>query len=135
MQLETSDLQSLAEVMAERSQKLAKLNHLRRSIPYTSKSALEKVLAYVTEEGVPEITSRKAMSEASQAVLKQADSSEPLLQDAKLHTHDGRIVAIKYTNFSSWIQRAYHIGGGFHQLLSSAMATTRYCISWSVLMK
>ena len=25
------------------------------------------------------------MSEASQAVLKQADSSEPLLQDAQLH--------------------------------------------------
>ena len=80
-----TNLHILSEAMAERSRKLAKLNHLRKSIPYTSKNALERVLAYVKEEGVPEITSRKAMSEASQAVLKQADSSEPLLQDAQLH--------------------------------------------------
>ena len=80
-----TNLHILSEAMAERSRKLATLNHVRRSIPYTSKNALEKVLAYVKEEGVPEITSRKAMSEASQAVLKQADSSEPLLQDAQLH--------------------------------------------------
>jgi hypothetical protein len=42
-----------------------------------------------------------------------------------LHTHDSRIVAIKYTNFCSWIQRAYRHGGGIHQLLSNAVATNK----------
>ena len=47
------------------------------------------------------------------------------MHSCMLHTHDGRIVAIKYTNFCSWIQRAYRHGGGIHQLLSNAVATNK----------
>ena len=110
------------EAMEDRPTKLAKLSHLRKSVPYMSKSSLEQVLKFVKEEGVPELHSRKNMQEANQALTKQKTSSGPLLIDFDLVTLDGQTMPVQCTNLCTFLQLVYKQGGPWYQLLSKTMA-------------
>ena len=48
------------------SNKLQRLNDLRRSVPYCSKSALQAILEDVAQKGLPEAKSAKQMRQATQ---------------------------------------------------------------------
>ena len=108
--------------MDSRPEKIRKLQHLRKAIPYTSKTALEAILKHVKDEGLPELVDRKAMREANRAIIHQCSGDRPLLQTAELTTHDQKTLEVKFTDLATWIQGAYHMGGGFHQLLSRTLA-------------
>ena len=43
-------------------------------------------------------------------------------QQRSPHIHDKKTLQVKFTDLATWIQGAYHMGGGFHQLLSSTLA-------------
>ena len=108
--------------MDSRPEKIRKLQHLRKAIPYTSKTASEAILKHVKDEGLPELVDRKAMRDANRAIIHQCSGDRPLLQTAELTTHDQKTLEVKFTDLATWIQGAYHMGGGFHELLSRTLA-------------
>ena len=107
---------------SSRASKLAKLTKLRKSIPQTSKSALEAILQTIKDEGLPELTTAKNMREGCKAALGQLNGYGPLLLEHKLHALDGGIKTVKLVNFLSYVHGAYKAGGGFHTLLKKTMA-------------
>lgn len=107
--------------MADRPAKLQKLAALRHSIPITSKSSLEQTLAYLKEEGLPELTSSKAMRQANQAFLEKANTYGPLFQSTTLPTLSGGEQVVQFVNFWSWVHSAYKGGGKFYHLLKQCI--------------
>ena len=83
--------------MDSRPEKIRKLQHLRKAIPYTSKTALEAIFKHVKDEGLPELVDRKAMREANRAIIHQCSGDRPLLQTAELTTHDEKTLEVKFT--------------------------------------
>lgn len=112
--------------MAERAQKLQRLNQLRRSVPYVSQSALAAILLDVKEKGVPELHQRKAMQEATSCELAKLDAYGPLIQTVNGILKSGDTVPVLLVNPLSYIHAAVHQGGSYTELM---MDTHRRCPS------
>lgn len=112
--------------MAERAQKLQRLNQLRRSVPYVSQSALAAILLDVKEKGVPELHQRKAMQEATSSELAKLDAYGPLLQTENGILKSGDTVPVLLVNPLSYMHAAVHQGGSYTELL---LDTHRRCPS------
>ena len=107
---------------SSRQAKLQKLTKLRKNIPHTSKSALEKILKHIKDEGLPELDNSKQMREGCQMVLNNMQGYGPLLLEHQLVTSTGGLSKVILVNLLSWLHGAYKAGGGFHALLKSTMA-------------
>lgn len=107
--------------MEDRPSKLAKLTHLRKTVPQCSKSALHAILEHVKDEGIPDMTQPKQMTEACQAAVNKCNGYGPLLLQHHLTTLTGQKKQVELVNFLSWVHAAYKAGGGFHALLKAAL--------------
>lgn len=106
---------------SSRPAKLARLASLRQHVAFTSKSALEDILKNVKEEGLPDLCSRKNMTESNKQFLsQQAGMYGPLLQTVNLVTVTGAQKPVEIINLLAWLAAAYKNGGGFHKLLQAA---------------
>ena len=107
--------------MNDRPSKLAKINSLRKNIPHCSKSALHKILEHIKDEGLPEMTQPKQMTEGCQAVVDSMDGYGPLLLHHQLVTTSKQKKTVTLVNFLSWVHGAYKAGGGFWSLLKATL--------------
>ena len=84
---------------SSRPAKLARLASLRQHVAFTSKSALEDILKNATEEGLPDLCSRKNMTESNKQFLSlQAGMYGPLLQTVNLVTVTGAQKPVEIIN-------------------------------------
>ena len=83
------------------SSKLQKLETLRRTVPYCSKSALSEILDIVAAEGVPELHGPKHMRQAAESSLQQCTAYGPLLKDVEVRTLAGNMVTMTIVNVFS----------------------------------
>ena len=93
-----------------------------KHIPHTSKSALEKILKHIKDEGLPELDNSKQMREGCQTVLNNMQRYGPLLLEHQLVNSTGGLSKVILVNLLSWLHGAYKAGKGFHALLKSTMA-------------
>ena len=110
----------MANAAAERPQKWQRLNTLRRSIPYCSKSSLHAILQDVAENGIPEHHHPKQMRQAVEADLKRWDAYGPLLHSVEMTTLKGQKVGVQVVNFFSFLHAAYKQGGCFSEWINKA---------------
>ena len=107
------------------SSKLQKLETLRRTVPYCSKSALSEILDIVAAEGVPELHVPKHMRQAAESSLQQCAAYGPLLKDVEVRTLAGNMVTMTIVNVFSLLAGIYKAGGAFANLLRSCIAMAR----------
>ena len=101
----------------ERHHKLARLNDLKRSVPFVSKAALANIVKNIQDKGVPELASRKHILECTQSALQQGCMYGPLLQEHAVEKLDGTVDSILLTNFWSYMAALFYQGGSFADLL------------------
>ena len=84
---------------SSRPAKLARLASLRQHVAFTSKSALEGILKNAKEEGLPDLCSRKNMTDSNKQFLsQQAGMYGPLLQTVNLVTVTGAQKPVEIIN-------------------------------------
>ena len=105
---------------SDSSNKLQRLNDLRRSVPYCSKSALQAILEDVAQKGLPEAKSAKQMRQATQEALAQCSQYGDLLLRYDINMIDGSKQPIKIVNLMSFIYAAHKSGGLFYTALEEA---------------
>ena len=74
----------------ERRAKLTKLEHLRRSLPAVSQSALQEVLQHIDKDGLPALKNRNHMRQARKSILAEDTPYGKLLATDTVETTDGK---------------------------------------------
>ena len=75
--------------MSERETQLRRLNEFRRSKAHCSASALAQILKGIKDNGVPELTGRRAFREARDLVAAAEGSYGPILQSIQCVANEG----------------------------------------------
>ena len=100
-----------------RPTKLARLQELKRTVPYVSKSALAAILQDIHEKGLPDLHSRKHILESTKEALQVGTRYGPLLQEWPTENIDGSGGKIWITNFWSYLSALCYEGGSYKDLL------------------
>ena len=106
-----------------RPSKLKRLNEFRRSMPHVTASALSKVLHGISEQGMPSLTNRNDMREATSALMDEVTPHGPLLAPVELHKIDGTTETTLAVNPFAYLYHAYLDGGPFCTMLDSVLGT------------
>ena len=98
--------------MAEpgRAAKLSRLNSFRRECPFATQSAIEALLANIKKHGVPELSTRKNMKEATRAHLNQHKAYGELLFQVPVVLHNGGTTDVWLVNGLTMLAAAYSQG-------------------------
>ena len=107
--------------MAERAEKLRKLQHLTADVPYVSKSALEGILGWVKKNGDLPLMSSKTMKEANRTTLQNANAYGPLLVQQDVVMVDGSKKSLPFLNLHSFLHAAYKAGGALFTFLGQCV--------------
>ena len=108
--------------MAERQEKLQRLNVLRRSIPSCSKSALEAILKHIAKDGLC-IGNRKQMREAAEKHLQSYSSYGPLIVHKEFTKTDGTVGVLPMVNFYSLLSAACRANGSFYHCIKAVITS------------
>lgn len=105
--------------MAEpgRAAKLSRLNSFRRECPFATQSAIEGLLANIKKHGVPELSTRKNMKEATRAHLNQHKAYGELLNQVPVVLHNGGTTDVWLVNGLTMLAAAYSQGGAWAAML------------------
>ncbi|CAK9066921.1 unnamed protein product [Durusdinium trenchii] len=106
---------------AEPNAKYRKLQELRKSIPFASKSSLAAIIGHIRKQGLPDGGSSKDMRAANRQQLALFNGYGPLLQEEKLVMINGESCSLLFINLMSLLHGAYKRCLGFHQLLKSTL--------------
>ena len=98
---------------------------MRLSLPHMSKTALQAVLDTVTEEGVPELHSRKHQMEGLVLELAQHDAYGPLITNVEVATKSNQQMSLLAANGLSLIHAAVTQGGSFTELMERTLSCTQ----------
>lgn len=110
------------EPTGERHKKLARLQSLRRSVPYLSSSSLSAILVDLKEKGLPELHQRKHFLEATKKGLEACNRYGPIIQELPVVKVDGSPGHILCTNLLSYLAALYEQGGSYQELLRQTYA-------------
>ena len=107
--------------MAEsRPAKLARLQSLQRSVPYVSKSALSAILQDLASKGMPTLSSRKDILQATKKALENCGARYGnVLQQWSVENADGSTGHLWLCNFWSYLSALFWEGGSYKDLLHS----------------
>lgn len=107
--------------MAEsRPAKLARLQSLQRSVPYVSKSALSAILQDLASKGMPTLSSRKDILQATKKALENGGARYGnVLQQWPVENADGSTGHLWLCNFWSYLSALCWEGGSYKDLLHS----------------
>ena len=116
----------------ERSQKLRKVEDLRRSVPFRSKACLEKIFDFDATEGIPELHSRKHQREACRQKTMLGTSMVPW--PSALLSNWAK-TSILHTNVLSYIAGAYNENGAWTFLIDRVHqeAPSSYDCPWGAI--
>ena len=106
----------------ERAKKLARLQELKRSVPFCTASALAGLAQDIREKGLPELVQKKHVLESTKAALDK-DRYGPMMQTYPVELLDGSMETIWVTNFWSYLAALYADGGSYQDLLSRTAAS------------
>lgn len=107
---------------ASRGAKLKKLNDFRRQLPYTTARALSAVLHEVAQQGIPSLSSRHAMSEATTLEMNEVTPYGTMLVSYNVHMVDGSIGSMLAINPLALLYKVVLQGGSFTDLFWRCMA-------------
>lgn len=107
--------------MAEPRAKYSKLQELRKSIPFTSKSSLAGIIGHIRAQGLPDGASSKDMRAANRQQLAAFNGYGPLLQEEELVMLEGGPMSLSFVNFRPLLHGAYKHCPGFHQLMKTTL--------------
>ena len=107
-----------------RPEKLARLQELKREVPYISKSALSALLKNIKERGLPELQSRKHILESTKAALKAGERYGPLCFQLPAEKLDGSQCQLWATNFWTYMAALCYEGGSYKELLFNTCAVS-----------
>ena len=95
--------------MAERPEKLRRLERFRRQLPHVSASSLAAVLKEAKSEGIPDLTNRNAIREARDDAVDVQTPYGKLYQTAELdHKDGGRKITLSFIHPIAFLWLACH---------------------------
>ena len=108
--------------MAERPEKLRKLERFRRKLPHMSASSLAAVLKEAKSDGIPDLTNRNAIREARDDAVDVMTPYGKLYQTADLDPKDGvRKIHLSFIHPIAFLWFACHSCACFSAYMESAM--------------
>jgi hypothetical protein len=102
---------------SSRQNELAKLECLRRKVPFVSKTALAAILEECQHAGVPELHDTKSMQQAEEAVLGSFNAYGPLVYATNAIKTDNTPEPVLLVNLLSYLQGLFQQGGSYKELL------------------
>lgn len=102
---------------AGRAAKLSRLNSFRRECPFATQSAIEGLLANIKKHGMPELSTRKNMKEATRAHLNQHKAYGDLLIKVPVVLDNGGTTDVWLVNGLTMLSAAYSQGGAWAAML------------------
>jgi hypothetical protein len=125
--------------MAERLAKRARVQRLRSKLPYVSQSALSALLkAAQSDEGLPDITSRRSIGKAKDSMVNTATPYGPLHQQVSI-SRAAAGAPPQHIEIQNPFAMLYHVCltcGWYAELLASAMAAKPCTVAepWSLVL-
>ncbi len=107
---------------SQRPKKLARLQSLRRGVPYVSASSLSAIIADVKQKGIPDLHQRKHFRQATIDSLAACSRYGPLIQELPVVKQDGSTGKILCTNLLSYMAGLFEQGGSYEELVRRAFA-------------
>ena len=101
--------------------KLDDLNRFRRKLPHLSASASRAVLEAAAEDGLPELSSRKDLAQATAHIMQETTPYGSLLVDFELETLEGAPITVLAVNPFAYLYKAYAQGGAFCNFLAARL--------------
>ena len=107
-------IDKLGAMGKSRASKLKRLNDFRRSMPHVTTNALSKVLRGIIDQGMPSLTNRNDMREATMAQMDEETPHGPLLIPVEFRKIDDTAETILAVNPFAYLYHAYRgrWGGG-----------------------
>ena len=107
---------------SQRPKKLARLQSLRRGVPYVSASSLSAILADVKQKGIPDLHQRKHFRQATIDSLAACSRYGPLIQELPVVKQDSSTGKILCTNLLSYMAGLFEQGGSYEELVRRTFA-------------
>lgn len=103
--------------MDSKRRKLEELERFRRAVPYTSQTALSKILEEVERAGVPELYHRRDVYDARELTVDRDTPYGPMVREAHVVATKGAPLTFRFVNLWAFMWVAYGRGGSFRELI------------------